>query len=421
MKVLHVIHRFVDTDPRGSELYTYYLCRALAKKHEVAVLYGSPTIPPNRVDCGRFDGLKTFVIGSSHSWPEAMLRARSRKAEIAFTEVLAEWKPEIVHFQHLLFHSLRLPTIAKRAGVRSLFTLHDFWLLCPQIQLLDHQQHISWPIDRRNCYDCCLTKMKRAHSWRRLWGWDPLLLLRRAIREYYLRWGRPRSVARLTRAVDLFVAPSRQLRERFIHEGLLPSKVVYCRNGIDHDLRPAHFIPKRYAGGRVECGFVGSLAMHKGIEVLLEAFRSVQGANLRVYGKTTPQYLNRIRNGTVRFMGEITDSEKAAAFSQMDVLIVPSIWLENSPLTIQEAFLFGVPVITSNIGGMAELVEDGKNGLLFKVGDPEDLRRKITYLATHPEELQRLAANIPPVKRIEDHAQEIEGYYHKVLSSHSRI
>jgi len=416
MKILHVIHKFVDTQRRGSELYTYHLCRALAQRHEVAVFYSTTKGSKERLECSYIDGLKTFVIGSSDSWQDAMLRARSRHAETAFTNVLTGWRPDIVHFQHLLFHSLWLPTIARRAGVRSVLTLHDFWLLCPQIHLLDHQLRISWPINRRNCYACCQARTQRAYSWRRLWGWDPTRLWKKGRLVYYLRYGRPRRIHRLMHDVDLFIAPSQQLRERFVHEGLPPTKVVYCRNGINHDLRPANYRSKRYAGGHIECGFIGQVAEPKGIELLLDAFSRIQGAHLKVYGRAARQYLNRIQNGNVLFMGEITDSEKAETFGRMDVLIVPSVLLENCPATILEAFLFGIPVITSNIGGMAELVEDGKNGLLFKVGDAEDLRRKIEYLVKNPEEVQRLASNIPAVKSMQHHALEIEGFYLKVLS-----
>jgi glycosyltransferase involved in cell wall biosynthesis len=416
MKILHVIHRFVDTDRRGSELYTYHLCRALAQKHEVAVFYTSPKGPKAGLESGCLDGLSTYIIGSSDSWQEAVIRHRSLRAETAFTQVLAEWRPDIVHFQHLLFLSLRLPTIAKRRGLRSVFTLHDFWLLCPQVTLLNHRQRISWPINRLNCYACCQSRVQRAYSWRRLWGWEPTVLMKRALLAYYLLRGRPRRVSRLIRDVDLFIAPSQQLRQRFIHEDLPATKIAYCAYGIDCSIRPPTYISNLSHSGPLECGFIGSVSTHKGIDILLDAFSKIDGARLTVYGRVASQYLERSHSGNVRFMGEIADSEKADAFRQMHVLIVPSIWLENSPIAIHEAFLFGIPVITSNTGGMAELVKDGQSGLHFQLGDAEDLRRKVEYLASNRGELRRLTANVPAVKPIEDNASEIETFYHMVLS-----
>jgi glycosyltransferase involved in cell wall biosynthesis len=416
MKILHVIHRFVDTARRGSELYTYVLGRSMADRHDVAVLYTSPKTAAGRVESGEMDGLQTFILGCAESWEQAKLRGGSRQAESAFTKVLREWKPDVVHFQHLLYHSLRLPTIAARTGVASLMTLHDFWLLCPQINLLDHQRRISWPINRRNCVVCCEVTVQRQHSWRRLWGWDPTLLAGKTLRAWHVARARPRQVNRVFRDIGLFIAPSKHLRDCFAEEGLSPSKVVHCGNGINHDLRPMGYAPRRYCGGRLRCGFIGTIAAHKGIDVLLEAFEGIEEASLAVYGAAKPHYISRVSARNVRFMGEISDAQKAKAFEEMDVLIVPSIWFENHPLAMVEASLFGVPIIASNIGGMAELVEDGKNGLLFKVGDAADLRSKVEYLARNPNEVRRLAANVPRVKSSVEHSAEIESLYERVLS-----
>ncbi len=85
-------------------------------------------------------------------------------------------------------------------------------------------------------------------------------------------------------------------------------------------------------------------------------------------------------NPSIAFMGSFANDQVADVLSQIDVLVVLSIWYENSPLTIHEAFMAGIPVIASNIGGMAEHVHHMENGLLFEVGDPADLRQKTIYL-----------------------------------------
>ena len=84
-------------------------------------------------------------------------------------------------------------------------------------------------------------------------------------------------------------------------------------------------------------------------------------------------------------MGGFVNADVQNIFREIDVLVVPSIWYENAPLVIQEAFLSRTPVIASRIGGIPELVKDGVNGLLFDAGDPRDLKAKLEYVMNYPE------------------------------------
>lgn len=112
----------------------------------------------------------------------------------------------------------------------------------------------------------------------------------------------------------------------------------------------------------------------------------------------------------------------ADIMAEIDVLVVPSIWNENSPLTIHETFLSKTPIIATDIGGMAELVQDGINGLLFKTGSTRDLREKIERIIRHPDLIGGLSKNIRPVKTIEENAGEIERLYRELIAhSHSRL
>src|SRR5439155_26694905 len=117
----------------------------------------------------------------------------------------------------------------------------------------------------------------------------------------------------------------------------------------------------------------------------------------------------------VRFMGRIENAALPAAFAELDLLIVPSLWFENSPLTIHEAFLAGVPVLTADRGGMAELVEDGKSGLHFHMGDADDLRRQLLRVVREPGLLESLRLEPPRVKTIEEDAAAMEERYGLLL------
>ena len=115
-------------------------------------------------------------------------------------------------------------------------------------------------------------------------------------------------------------------------------------------------------------------------------------------------------------MGEFNYLEIAKIFSEIDILVVPSIWYENSPLVIQESFISKTPVIASRIGGITESIIDGENGLLFNPGDANDLQEKIQYLIDNPEIIEKFKENIPKVKSIEDNASEIEDIYNKLIA-----
>lgn len=112
-------------------------------------------------------------------------------------------------------------------------------------------------------------------------------------------------------------------------------------------------------------------------------------------------------------MGEFNHQEVANIFKEIDVLVAPSIWQENSPLVIQEAFLSKTPVIASRIGGIPELIKDKENGLLFEPGNPDDLYDKMNILINDPHLIKRLKDGIIPPKSIQENALEIEELYMK--------
>ena len=95
----------------------------------------------------------------------------------------------------------------------------------------------------------------------------------------------------------------------------------------------------------------------------------------------------------------------------IDLLVVPSLWAENSPLVIHEAFLHGTPVLASDIGGIPELVRRGVSGELFRAGDARDLAVKLRRFITDPDYYSTIRARIPPVKTIAGNAEELEELY----------
>ena len=118
----------------------------------------------------------------------------------------------------------------------------------------------------------------------------------------------------------------------------------------------------------------------------------------------------------IEFKGyyEFNDVEKI--LQDIDVVIVPSIWYENAPLTISTSLAYGIPVITSDVGGMSEMVKDGQNGLTFRIGDPDDLSTKIGLIADNPDLIVKFKRNIRYPIRVEEEAFNTELVYKQMLS-----
>jgi Glycosyltransferase len=127
--------------------------------------------------------------------------------------------------------------------------------------------------------------------------------------------------------------------------------------------------------GNLRFGYIGSLQPSKGVDVLVEAFNKIgddSGTKLTIYGELVESgffsgYCQLLRKKatckSINFAGKFSRENLSKIFNEIDVLIVPSVWYENCPNVILEAMSFKIPVIASSIGGMTELIEDGKTGL----------------------------------------------------------
>jgi glycosyltransferase involved in cell wall biosynthesis len=242
------------------------------------------------------------------------------------------------------------------------------------------------------------------------------LRLRSAAQERRIRQ-RWEAMRALGREVDLFLAPSRFLAAELVRFGLPEERVLHCDYGFDTEgFRRRTDLPDRCR----RFTFIGSPVRHKGVHVLLDAFRGMpEDATLEVNGPLhyDPTYSEVLRRRAahpgIRFAGVVAPERVPEVLSRVDCLVVPSIWQENSPLTIHEAFLAGVPVVASRLGGCVELLAGG-GGLLYDADDPAQLRATLRRLYDEPGLGRRLAASAPAVKTMPDHAAELLGIYERL-------
>ncbi|MFA4888688.1 MAG: glycosyltransferase [Candidatus Omnitrophota bacterium] len=426
-------------------MYTQALSLALSRRHNIAVFHreSKQAEEEYRIERKKENGIDIYSI--NNTFRECYSFAglyRNKTIEEKFALILDEAVPDIVHIQHLLFLSSGIVDVIKSRGIPIVFTLHDYWLFCPQWHCM---KYLSFPCDGQvseNCVSCLSDWLAIRKGPKRLYHILkqalPIFVIK-MLQSFYTRLAqrntrqkldslalvqaRREYMQKLITMVDVFIAPSEYCRERFVTFSIPKEKIMLLRHGV-HIGTDA--VKKDSPGKPLIFGYIGTLLPAKGVDVLINAFSGIDAsvASLQIYGKLYPyrgfeyypRLLKRLARGrAVDFKGEFAHSQIREVLSEIDVLVVPSLWQENAPLTILEAFASRVPVVASRIGGIPELIDDGVNGLLFNPGDALGLRDKLESLINNPGIINKLKQNIPQVKTIEENAQELELIYEKII------
>jgi glycosyltransferase involved in cell wall biosynthesis len=415
VKILLVAHKVPPYALGGVEVYTWHLARTLADRHQVAIFFRHDDVdgPPFAEHDQEVAGVRLRRVSHSPSGLGASVAGqfwstfRNHGIEASFARFLEAFRPEVIHIQHVMGLSARLLPLARVSGVPVLLTLHDYWFLCGNSQLI-------WPDGQvcrgkacgANCVRCAAAARFPSPlvRWLRP-GLAPLFLYRDQV------------VKQAARAADRLIAPSHFLIERYTAAGYPGSRFAYLENGIP--VNEIRRFPRLAGGGALRVTFLGSLAWQKGVHVLAEAWKGLPPdvARLRIWGDPLqfPEYSNRLRGslaGTgAELMGRIANERVGEILADSDVVVVPSLWFENSPVVIQEARAAGLPVVASAQGALAEKVHDGIDGLLFPPGDAGALRQALQRLITEPELLPRLRRGVQPALDIGAHVRELERIY----------
>ncbi len=454
MKVLQVIHSFPPYFSSGSELYTYNITRELSKSMNVYIFHRIPKGERKEYEIllDRIKGLNIFKV--NYNWLEYFVlndfSEKNNKIDEIFRSILDKIKPDVVHFQHLIQLSISMINEAKKRNIPIVFTLHDYWLICPQIQLFYLEHKICRCYSREGCRGCIYWNMNYKSNMmkfvRKLKRVIPGLKypvngryrLLRQILDYIIQSfmdkptyqkiisRRNENISKVFSSVDLFISPSVFLKKKITGSKLFSNKIIHSKYGIS---LPLSYKKNKKTNKNINIGFRGQLIFHKGVHVLIRAFKRIKDPNvvLKIYGGV-PNYgdfhgdysyeelLKNLADGSnVRFLGPYFYDNINKILDDIDLLVVPSIWYENCPITILESFANRTPVIASNIGGIPELVKHRVNGLLFKPGDSVDLYNKINYVCENPEVIGEFSNNISGVKTIEENAEELKKIYKNLI------
>jgi len=399
MKVLQVIHGFPPYYMAGSEVYTYNLCQELKKENEVYVFtrIENPYEDPYTVTDEEYRGIKIRRVNKPQRDYTLTDKYLDIKMDELFAQYMEEINPDIVHIGHLSHLSTNLPRISKDNNIPVIYTLHDFWLKCYRGQLVKPDLRICEGPSEENCLDCVRTTFKGK------WDIEDIKMYRKHMDE-------------VISYIDLLLSPSKFLLNFYASNGVDRSKLIYSKYGFNKGL--INRTERKYSkGSEISFGFIGRVIPVKGVKLLMEAFSELNKGELHLFGSVGRQkpFFEKYTNDRVVFEGPFDNWKINEVLEKIDVLVVPSLWYENSPLVIQEAFLAGIPVITSNIGGMAELVENGVNGFTFKVGDKDSLKEVMKKIIEDPKILNDLQVDNKKVRSIEDDARQIQEIYKEVI------
>jgi glycosyltransferase involved in cell wall biosynthesis len=313
-------------------------------------------------------------------------------------------RPDVVHFQHSLFIGYDALREVRRTlpDVPIVHTLHEFLPIChnkgQMVRTMDRS--LCGEASPRRCGEC-FPEISPA--------------------EFFLR---KRFIQAQLGLVDLFVAPSETLLERFVEWGIPRERILLEDYG---RLQPAAVDDTPRAAPHATFGVFGQLNPYKGIDVALRAMRALDGhpARLRVHGANLDLQEHGFRDevatlleqtgGNVSILGPYPPERAGELMAEVDWVVVPSIWWENSPLVIQEAFARRRPVICSDIGGMAEKVTDGVDGLHFRVGDANSLAATIRRAVETPGLWQRLRDGTPEAHSMDEHIDVLTEAYEGLI------
>lgn len=424
MHIIKIIHGYPPNYNAGSEVYSQSICNELSRRHKVSVFTREEnpyiscfSIREQKIN----DNLTLYIVNN----PQGKDGYRHKQMDNNFAELVRQIKPDIAHIGHLNHLSTGLIDELNKLKIPIIYTLHDFWLMCPRGQFLTRsigEENNFQLCEKQDDKKCAVDCYKVYFSGREK--------NKNADVKSWSSWIHQRMIETksIINKVDLFIAPSNYLRDRFVNDFCIPeNKIIYLDYGF-----PTHYLTqteKSEEKNNYTFGYIGTHIPAKGVDILIEAFKKIEEpATLKIFGRANGQSTNALKKiaetskNKIEFLGEYVNHNLVNdVFSNVDCIVVPSIWGENSPLVIHEAQACKVPVITANFGGMKEYVQHNVNGLLFEHRNINSLVVQMKFAISNPYKMKVLGergylySKNGRVPSIQVHCKELEKLYKKYI------
>jgi glycosyltransferase involved in cell wall biosynthesis len=325
--------------------------------------------------------------------------------ESDFSEMLRNINPDVIHFHHYIWLGIEMIRAAKRTcpNAKIILTLHEYIAICSNSgQMIKTDGRLCYQYSPRECALCFPDKTP-----------EDFFLRERYIKSYF-------------NLVDQFISPSEFLRQRYIDWGISAEKIHVIENGLP---KGDKFLPMVLEENEIRGKFAyfGQINPFKGVDVVIDAFGKLskeqrKQVTLDIYGSglqwQEASYQDKINKmlaenkNMIRYHGSYESEELGRLMESVDWVVMGSIWWENSPLVIQEAYKFGKPVICPNIGGMAEKVKNGVSGIHYRARDSISLITVIEKIIEGKIDYEKLYDQLPSIMTEEQCAAEHLSLYH---------
>jgi glycosyltransferase involved in cell wall biosynthesis len=393
LRVLVASHSHPELSSGGAEISAFQLYRDLAGHRDAEAWFlgcdrnrayermGAPIVQP-------FSDSEFLYSPGEFHWLN--FANRDPRFPEAFVGMLRELAPDVVHFHHYAVFGVEAFAHVKRAvsSAKIVLTLHEFLAICHHYgQMVTKGSyalcHAGTPLRCNQCFP----EIDKS--------------------DFFLR---KQYIDRFFDLVDHFISPSRFLADRYVAWGIPEDKISIIEN-----ILPRRVVKERppiSPGSPLRIGFFGQLSELKGVNVLFDAAKLLEdeefnGVSFDIFGDYRSQppefqkeFLERLaKTGrNIYFHGPYDQNQVDDLMKSVDAVVIPSIWWENSPVVIQEAFRARTPVICSDIGGMAEKVRDGIDGFHFPVGHSMGLAALLKRLADDRQMLSKISQTMqtPP-------------------------
>lgn len=458
-RVLLTVHKFFPEHKAGTEVLTLKVAQELLRRsYEVLVVTANPPDRDARHAVGEesinyvYQDVPVHMIGESLRLKDYTFDHEFKHPAIAdhFQGVLQRFKPDLVHIFHAQNLSASIIDVAVKHNLPVICSATDFWFVCPIVQLKKPNGAVCRgpSLMAANCLGCYTPHLippkselieqlrKKYPSIAGTMDKSPVplkRLLEDSLMMAYISAKMPDAISSTVRRPEVLreaanktkaiMVPTQLMRDIFVENGIRPELIHHVPFGIDSS--PLIPFQRKTESSNLRFGFIGTLFEHKGPDLLIRAFQSLPedcSAELKIYGdpEQFPDYGKTLKElvksnprnqSKISFMGTFPNEKLGEVLQNMDVLVVPSRWYENTPLVIQSALASKTPLIVTNLGGMAELVRHGFNGLVFELNNVNSLVQQMKRLLDERDLLETMKENIAPERTIPQMVDDIEAVY----------